>query len=277
MFSVRFSPNTIGRCCGGSSPHAAAPDGENLAGGLGVHADVPLRDRRRIAAVFECAAHDHQPSQQSRQRGFLPQRQGQVGQWAGRHADQLAGMGVRGPDPCLRGVVGGELAIRRRQGGIAQTLRSVGVLGRAKRRAHRLFGTLRHRNALDPAQLQQAQVVLANLLHRNISRGGGDADQFGVGAGEQVRQRHRVVHARVDVSEDGLRHGRNHTAADELPVHAGHQPNRAFDRARHPQFGHRPRRASRAAATVRARLGLLDAAGRRRVRIAEVELVQHPA
>ena len=59
--------------------------------------------------------------------------------------------------------------------------------------------------SLTAAQLEQAEVVLANLLHRNVSRGRGDADQFGVVAGEQIHQRHRVVDARVDVGEDGQR------------------------------------------------------------------------
>ncbi len=56
---------------------------------------------------------------------------------------------------------------------------------------------------VDLAQLEQRQVVLANLLHRNVSRGRGDADEFGLGAGEQIDQRHRVVDARVDVDEHG--------------------------------------------------------------------------
>ena len=124
---------------------------------------------------------------------------------------------MRGAHPGFGGVVGGEVPISRRQLGITQALGSVGVLGGAQRRADRPLGTLGHRHVGDLAQLQQAQVVPANLLNRNISRGRGDADELRLFAGEQIDQRHRVVDARVDVDEDRY-HGRRPLTLHGHPV-----------------------------------------------------------
>src|SRR3979411_2333254 len=66
----------------------------------------------------------------------------------------------------------------------------------------RFVGALRHRNAGDTTQLEQAQVVRANLLYPNISTGRGDADHVGVRAGQQVYQRKRVIDTGVDIDED---------------------------------------------------------------------------
>jgi hypothetical protein len=79
----------------------------------------------------------------------------------------------------------------------------VGVFGGPQRCADRLLGSFRYRDTGDLAQIQQRQVVLANLLYGNVSRGRRDADNLGVVTGEQIYQRHRVVDARIDVHEHG--------------------------------------------------------------------------
>ncbi len=148
-----------------------APYGEHLGGGLGVDADVPFRHGRGVASVLECATHDRQPSQQLGQRGLAAQRECQVGQRAGGHTDELARVGVRRADPRPGRVVGGERPVGRRQVRVTQSLGPVGIFGSAQCSRQRLLGSLGHRHAGDLAQLQQAQVVAANLLHRHVSRG----------------------------------------------------------------------------------------------------------
>jgi hypothetical protein len=52
----------------------------------------------------------------------------------------------------------------------------VGVFGGTQGSADRLLGSFRHRHARDLTQLQQTQIVAANLLHRNVSRCRRDAN-----------------------------------------------------------------------------------------------------
>jgi hypothetical protein len=61
---------------------------------------------------------------------------------------------------------------------------------------------LGYRHAVDAAQVEQAEVVLADLLYANVSAGRGDADQFGVRACQQVNQRNGIVYTGVDVGEN---------------------------------------------------------------------------
>ena len=69
-----------------------------------------------------------------------------------------------------------------------------------------------HRHAVDAAQVKQAEVVLADLFHPNVSAGRGDTDQFGVRACQQVDQRNGVVYTGVDIGENGCGgHCRNDT------------------------------------------------------------------
>ena len=150
--------------------------------------------------------------------------------------------------------------------GITQALRAVGVLCGAQRRADRLLGSPWTPGCRCSAQLEQTEVVAANLLYGNISRGRRDADQVGVVAGEQVHQRHRVVDARVDVGEDRQRRRPSPPTLtpptigpSALPVHAGHQAHRPFDRAAAPAAT-RPARARALGSPGRA-LRLPDSAG----------------
>ena len=129
--------------------------------------------------------------------------------------------------PRRRGVIVAELAIGRRQIGVAQAPWSVHGCGSADRAGQGFVGALGHRNAVDAAQLEQAEVVLANLVHRNVSTGRGDADHVRVRAGQQVDQRHRIVDSGVDVDENGRFHRGNDTRtgirlsamADDLTPH----------------------------------------------------------
>ena len=191
--------------------HCNAFDGpgrEDLGGRLGVDNDVPLRDRRRVAEMVIGAAHDHQSAQQRRQRGFGAQGQRQIGQRAGRHPDQFAGKRVCRAHPGRRGIVVGEPAIGRRQLGIPHPPRAVHLRGGAHRAGQGFVGALGHRDVSGSAKLEQAEVVFADLLYRNVSTGRGDADYVGFGAGQQVNQGQRIVDAGVDVDENrGLHHG----------------------------------------------------------------------
>jgi hypothetical protein len=73
----------------------------------------------------------------------------------------------------------------------------------------RVIGASGHRHAIDAAQVEQAEVVLADLFYANVSTGRGDADQFGVRTGQQINQRDGIVYAGVDVGENwcGGHHG----------------------------------------------------------------------
>ena len=179
-----------------------APGRIHLLCGLRVDAGVPFRHRGGVAAVVEGPAHDHQPAQQLRQSRLGAQGQRQVRQRAGGDPDQLAGVGVGRAHPRLGGVVGSGCSGRLGQLGIPESLRSVRVLRGAQRCRQRDLRPRGHRDAGDPTQFQQRQVVAAHLMHANISRRRGDADQVGLRAGEQVGQGHRVVDAGVHVDED---------------------------------------------------------------------------
>ena len=67
----------------------------------------------------------------------------------------------------------------------------------------RVVGAPGHRHAIDAAQIEQAEVVLADLFHANVSAGRGDTDEFGVWTGQQINQRDGIVYAGVDVGETG--------------------------------------------------------------------------
>ena len=202
-----------------------APRGEHLGRGLGVHTDVPLGHRRGVSSVVECAAHDDQSPQQPGQVRFGPQGQCQVGQRPGRQADQFAWMLVCRVDPRLRGVMGGQPAVGGRQLRIAQAGGTMGVLGRAQRARHGRVGALRDGDVCGAAQLEQAEVVDAHLIHRDVAAGRRDPHQSRVGTGEQVDQGHRIVHTGVDVGEDGQSGVgcacRSGHSADSTPVSDG--------------------------------------------------------
>ncbi len=116
---------------------------------------------------------------------------------------ELAGLVVRGEHPRLGSVVLGELATPVGERRIPESGGAMGVLGGTQRRHQWASGALGHRNVGSAAQFEQAEVVDAHLVDWNVARRGGQADEFGVLTGEQIRQRHCVVHAGVDVREDG--------------------------------------------------------------------------
>jgi len=65
-----------------------------------------------------------------------------------------------------------------------------------------VIDTFRYRHPVDPAQLEQAEVVLANLIHPDVPAGRGDSDQVGLRAGQYINQRNRIVYTGVDVGEN---------------------------------------------------------------------------
>jgi hypothetical protein len=65
-----------------------------------------------------------------------------------------------------------------------------------------MIGAFGHRQAVYAAQVQQAEVVLADLFYPNVSTGRGDADQFSVRACQQVNQRNGIVYTGVYVGEN---------------------------------------------------------------------------
>ncbi len=178
------------------------PGGEHFGRRLGIHADVPFRHRVGVAAVVVGTAHDHQPAQQRRQSGFLAQRQREVGQRAGSQPDQLSRMRMRRLDPCRRRIVAGEPTIGRRQLRVSQTPWPMDFPDRKRGGVQRVLDTFGYRHAVDPAQLEQAEVVLAHLIHADVPAGRGDADQLGLRAGQQVNQRNGIVYTGVDVGEN---------------------------------------------------------------------------
>jgi hypothetical protein len=62
--------------------------------------------------------------------------------------------------------------------------------------------TFGYRHTVDPAQLEQAEVVLAHLIHADVPAGRGDADQLSFRAGQQIHQGNRVVDTGIDVGEN---------------------------------------------------------------------------
>ena len=106
-----------------------------------------------------------------------------------RDPHQLPGMSSCSAHPRLGGVVRGDRRTARRHVRITQPLRAVGVLSGAQRRCDRAVGATRHRNAPHSAQLEQTEGVVADLIHTDVARSGGDSDQGGVG---DVLQRRRV-------------------------------------------------------------------------------------
>jgi len=66
----------------------------------------------------------------------------------------------------------------------------------------RVSGAFGHRHAIDPAEIEQAEVVLADLFYANVPAGRGDSDQVGLRAGQQINQRNRIVYTGVDVGEN---------------------------------------------------------------------------
>src|SRR3984893_16351310 len=95
----------------------------------------------------------------------------------------------------------------------------------------RVSGALGHWQTIDAAQIEQAEVVLADLFHADVSAGRGDADEFGVWTGQQINQRDGIVYAGVDVGENGCGGPRGHDTSRRLADPGG-------DRLAHNQKTH---------------------------------------
>ena len=100
------------------------------------------------------------------------------------------------------GIVVGDRTIGRWQLRVSQTPWPMDFPDRKRGGVQRVIDTFGYRHTVDPAQLKQAEVVLAHLVHADVPTGRGDADQLGLRTGQQVNQRDRVVYTGVDVGEN---------------------------------------------------------------------------
>ena len=111
-----------------------------------------------------------------------------------------------------------ERSTSRRQLGVADAARAVGLGRRAHRSDERGLAAERHLDVLAPGQLEHGAGVLGDLPRVDVAADAGDGDQVCLGRRRRVEQREAVVDAGVDVEDQGRGHRRWNLAGAEAAV-----------------------------------------------------------
>ena len=176
---------------------------EHQVGGVRVVPDVGLGHRRYIAGLQHGAAHQNHFAHQTGQFRRQLQGHGQVAQRSHRHQSDLTRIGARHVDDKL----GRGTRVQRVRGvmsrdQIAQPVIAMDEVGRRLGGLDPGFGNALGHRHLYTRNGRQVQRVGRGLLHRDIAKGGGDADHIDLRMGQRVIQRHGVVHAGVGIKND---------------------------------------------------------------------------
>ena len=201
--------------------HVQAHHGEFTAraqhgvGRLGVACHVGFGTRAHIAGHGKGAAHhDHTADGHHRRRVALHGKC-HIGKRAGCHIDQVGAVGARGVDQIVdRCVALGRRRAHRlvRRGGHACATDAIFAVderrGCRRRigfgRPQRTIGAQVHRHLGAAEQIEHRQAVVRRLLDAHVAKTRGDTDELHLGARDGIGERHRIVHAHIQIKDQLL-------------------------------------------------------------------------
>ena len=199
--SVTSSPSASGRGIDGSAGDRGGPGAEDDLRRVRVAVDVPLGGRRRVAGHAEGAAHEHAAPEQAGAGRLAQHGDGEVRERPERDQRDLAGPPASLVEDEVDGVAVAERPARRRQLGVAEALRAVGLGRRLERPHERHLAAEGDLDVGPTGQLQDRPRVARDLARVDVAGDAGHREELGLGRGGGVEEREAVVDAGVDVED----------------------------------------------------------------------------